>query len=128
MIKSLKPLRTNEMLLVTLIYEKHSILLIILYYSLNLTLRYTRQFTRLFRDYLTNRTQTTKVNNIVSSSKLMTHRVPQGSILGPLLFVMFVNDLPSCSKLLHLYCLLTILILFILVIASVILFLQLILN
>ena len=48
-----------------------------------------------FKDYLNNRTQSTVINNHKSESANVLSGVPQGSILGPLLFLMFVNDLPS---------------------------------
>lgn len=43
--------------------------------------------------YLNNRYQCTKVNNILSNSKPISAGVPQGSIIGPLLFILFINDL-----------------------------------
>ena len=46
-----------------------------------------------FTDYLFNRTQCVEINNHCSKSECITSGVPQGSILGPLLFIVFFNDL-----------------------------------
>ena len=51
-----------------------------------------------FSSYITNRKQYVKVGNIESSLKTITCGVPQGSTLGLLLFLLYINDLPKSSK------------------------------
>ena len=46
--------------------------------------------------FLSNRMQRVSVNGHFSQLPDITSGVPQGSILGPLLFTVYVNDLPSC--------------------------------
>ena len=49
---------------------------------------------KLFQSYLADSHQLVYLGGCVSDMALMKHGIPQGSILGPLLFTVFINDLP----------------------------------
>lgn len=53
---------------------------------------------RWFKSYLEHRTQRCSVNGALSNTRVLSCGVPQGTILGPLLFLLYINDLPNCFE------------------------------
>ena len=53
----------------------------------------------LMKSYLQNRQQCTLYNDILSDLQKITHGIPQGSNLGPLLFIIYINDITNLSPL-----------------------------
>ena len=51
-----------------------------------------------FRSYLTDRKQYVSINGVESKTTTMKYGVPQGSVLGPLLFLVYINDLHKSIK------------------------------
>ena len=56
-----------------------------------------------FKSYLSNRSQTTEIDGYVSEESVTAYGVPQGSVLGPLLFLIYINDIQMISNKLKFY-------------------------
>ena len=59
---------------------------------------------QLFKSYLSNRKQYVEYENNTSDTLLITTGVPQGSVLGPLMFIIYLNDIAKSSDICDFIC------------------------
>jgi hypothetical protein len=52
-----------------------------------------------FENYLENRKQYVRIGSSHSNTKSINIGIPQGSVIGPIMFILYINDLPNVSKL-----------------------------
>ena len=69
-----------------------------LLYKLKHYFNFSDDLIRWFSAYLVGRSQTVLIDGFSSERKPVTSGVPQGSIIGPFLFLLFINDMPDCIK------------------------------